>query len=283
MSSASFWTAMMPWMVIMADPVRRGYVDFCGGQLHYYRCGRADTGTPLLCLHMSPGSGMVYEKFLASIGDSRLALAVDIPGFGNSSVPSSEPEIEAYACAIGEVVDAFGFTKLHLMGYHLGTSVAIELARQRPSQVQRIVAVSVPLVPVAEREQEVCQPVPHALRADGSHLRDLWQETAHKSMPGVTTEALARTFPESLLNPTTNHWGDLAASRYSLADALADVDKPILVLNPEDDYSEQTSQVGPYLQHRESRVEELRGWGNGFLEVRAQTTATLVEQFLEDH
>lgn len=259
---------------------RRDYVPGRYGQVHYYQGGQSSSATPLVCLHMSPYSGMVYENFVATMGSNRLTLAIDTPGFGNSAIPSAEPEIADYAAAVGDALDALDISKVHVMGYHTGSSIACELARQRPAQVQRLVLVSAPAWTAAEREKVAHRVQPQVLSEDGSHLRAYWQEAVHYSMPGRTLAMLGRTFPERLLNPAVIHWGHLAASRYSLVDSLGEIDKPVLVLNPDDDLHEQTARAGAYLNNADSRIEPLPGWGHGFLDVNTADAVALVDQFL---
>ena len=263
--------------------VRRDFANGGGGQLHYYWCGDRQAGVPLLCLHMSPHSALIYENFVAAMGNQRLTLAVDTPGFGNSDVPLEEPAIADYAAAMGDVLDALKLTKIHVMGYHTGTSIAVELARQRPAQVQRLVLVSAPIWTAAERALVEHRTHPQPISEDGSHLQRYWQEAVSFSMPGRSLEMLGRIFPERLLNPATIHWGHQAASRYSLQTTLVEVNKPILVLNPDDDLTEQTQRAQAYLRHPDSRIHDLPGWGHGFLDVKTDAAAELVNDFLSAH
>jgi hypothetical protein len=49
-------------------PVRRGYVDGTWGQVHY-RVAQSPQGgrsaTPVVCLHLTPKSGWIFEPLLA--------------------------------------------------------------------------------------------------------------------------------------------------------------------------------------------------------------------------
>jgi pimeloyl-ACP methyl ester carboxylesterase len=127
--------------------VRRAYLDGRFGQVHY-RIAQpaADAGRlPLLCFHMSPHSGRVYQNFIAAMGVGRLAVAPDTPGFGESDAPASPPGIEDYAAAMGDLIDALGFRQVDLIGYHTGSETAVALALARPSQVRRVVMISAPI------------------------------------------------------------------------------------------------------------------------------------------
>ena len=268
-------------MQTMPEPVRRAYAEARFGQIHYYMSGDSPGSIPLLCLHMSPYSGMIYERFVAAMGPHRRTLAMDTPGFGNSARPPTEPGIADYAAAAGDLLDTLAIPKAHVMGYHTGSSIACELARQRPEQVARLVLVSAPVWTPSERAKVVHRTEPQVLTEDGSHLRNYWQEAVYHSMPGRTLDMLGRTFPERLLNPGTIHWGHLAASRYALDEVLGTIDKPILVLNPEDDLRNQTDRAAAYLGHAGSKIVPLDGWGHGFLDVKTTEAVAMVDEFLK--
>src|SRR5882757_10063453 len=90
-----------------AEPrVRRAYFESRFGQLHVHNAippgGGFEEGTPLLCLHKSPLSGRLFERFLALAGRDRSVYAPDIPGFGESDAPTSRPTMVEYAAAIGD-------------------------------------------------------------------------------------------------------------------------------------------------------------------------------------
>ena len=133
-------------------PVRKGYADGRFGQIHYRisQPALAAGHPPLLCFHMSPNSGRIYETFLKHMGADRFAVAPDTPGFGDSDPPATQPAIADYAAAMGDLMDALGFATVDVMGYHTGSETCIELALQRPQQVRRLVLVSAPIFTAAQ-------------------------------------------------------------------------------------------------------------------------------------
>ena len=125
--------------------VRRSYIDGPFGQLHLRIARPAeDTGKPtLMCFHMSPMSGRIYENFLADMGTDRVAIAPDTPGYGASDAPPSPPEIIDYSKAMAHAIDVLGLSgPVDVMGYHTGAKVALELAILRPQQIRRLVLIS---------------------------------------------------------------------------------------------------------------------------------------------
>lgn len=265
-------------------PVSRLYLDGRFGQLHVYR---AEPSTkpkplPLLCLHSSPNFGRMYENFLGEMGKDRLAIAVDTPGFGNSDPPPQPPVIPDYAAAMVDVLDALEIDTVDVMGFHTGSKTCLEVARQQPDRVRRIVMVSIAYWTEAEKAGRSVSIQPREIRADGSHLTKAWQTLARWSMQGRSLEMIADSFYANQLHPSISHWGHQAAYQYNVEAAVAEVDKPILVLNPEDDLVEQTARIKSLLRHPQSRFVDLPGWAHGLLDVKTDETAAMVRGFLDD-
>src|SRR5690606_11041452 len=78
--------------------IKRRYADLPHGQLHYRISGEGKTDrAPLLCFHMSPNNGRIYENLMVCMGTERTVIVPDTPGFGMSDVRLSQPEIRDYA------------------------------------------------------------------------------------------------------------------------------------------------------------------------------------------
>ncbi|MDX2221726.1 MAG: alpha/beta fold hydrolase, partial [Rhodospirillaceae bacterium] len=177
--------------------VTRAYADCRFGQLHFRRVDPpAVKRPPLLLFHMSPYAGVIYENFMAAMGADRTVVAVDTPGFGNSDPPlfddGGRPAIADYAAAMGELMDALALRGVDLMGYHTGAKIALELARQRPRQVRRIVMVSAAIWTEAELAEHRAQFKRMDIDPDGAHLVKWWKAALFWSMRGRTVDQVAR-------------------------------------------------------------------------------------------
>ena len=262
--------------------IERRYVDSRFGQSHLYSTGPLEESghPPLMCFHMSPWAAVYYEPLLTEMGRDRLAIAVDTPGFGNSDAPSAKPSIGDFAAAMGDVVDALGIDTLNVLGDHTGSKVALELARQRPDQVQRIIMLSL-AVWTDEEITHRTEEGPHEIHEDGSHLVSSWAGMVKMSMPERSLDRLGEIFYARHLHHKTAHWGHVAAAGYRAKDALGEVKQPIMILNPEDDLYRITPRAKAFLTHPESHVRDLPGWGYGFLEVKVVELAALAREFLD--
>lgn len=261
--------------------VRRQYLDGPFGQMHLRiaRPQRSSDALPLICFHSSPNSSRLFERFLSVIGTDRVAIAVDTPGFGDSDPPSEPPEIDDYARAMRTVLKHFSFATVDAMGYHTGSKIAVELARQAPDQVNRLILISAPVYTPDELARQRADFAPMELTSEDDHWVELWREHLRWAMPGWSKEQVAVQFTDALRRPDISWWGHRAAFNYDLGERLPSVSQPTLVLNPDDDLSTQTARAASLLNRGELR--HLPGWGHGFLDVHSQEAADLVRGFLD--
>ncbi len=264
-------------------PVRRAFIDGPYGQIHYRTAGQSTDRTPLVCLHMSPNSGRIYEAILEEMGHDRLAVAPDTPGFGESDAPAEPPEIADYARTVAHVVDTLGLKQIDVMGYHTGSDTCVELALQRPDLVRRIVQISCPLFTDEElgdlRRSLRATAKAAAINEDGSHLVEKWTFMLPFYGAMVPRRVLARNFAEGLRGGPATHWGHRAAFNYDLAAALPKVTQPILVINPNDDLVVQTPRGLPLLQN--GRMHEIKDRGHGFIDTMTAEFGAILRNFLD--
>ena len=262
--------------------VRRGYFESRYGQLHVHNAippgGGFEEGTPLLCLHKSPLTGRVFERFLALAGRDRSVYAPDLPGFGDSDPPPSRSAIADYAGAVGDFLDSMRFRQIDVLGYHLGAVIATELAIARPKQIRRVVLISVPLLSEAERESIRRAPMPTPPAADGSHLAAEWRRTAEAYGPGASVETVARAFAEKLRNGVHAAWATAAVVQYPLRERLGLITQQIQVLRPKDDLWEATLRARDLLP--KARFIDLPEQGYGLFETAPEAVADSVRGFL---
>lgn len=263
-------------------PVERQYVDSRFGQSHVHLARpESSAGHPaLMCMHMSPWAAVSFLPLLRQMGRDRIALAVDTPGYGNSDAPQQQPSVADYAASMGDVIDELGIATVDVMGERTGAKVALELARQRPDQVGRLVLVSPVIWTDAERASREVYP-PEKIYADGTHLKSYWQISVGLSMQGRTLDMIGRTFYSRLLQNKIAHWGRRAAASYNARRALKDLDKPVMVLRPKDELWTFAPRVQPLLKHPDSKVVDLPDWAFGFLDLKAPETAQLLREFLD--
>ena len=105
-----------------------------------------DDGRPVILLHGFPDSGRLWRNQVRPLADAGFKVIVpDQRGYGRSDKPS---EVEAYALPflandIGNVLDAAGVEKAHVVGHDWGAAVAWLTATLLPHRVDHLVALSV--------------------------------------------------------------------------------------------------------------------------------------------
>lgn len=264
--------------------LRMGYADGPWGQIHFRSVAPAQRGTrpPLLCLHASPLSGIVYDNWLREIGRDRLALAPDTPGYGGSATPPQRPAIGDFAEAMLRFLDELGLGQVDVMGYHTGALTSVELARRHPARVRHVVMISAPMFTAEELTRLRASSGAPAPAFDVALERTVanWRREGRGMFRDASDDRVIDMRLDSLRRFRTANWGFLAAFDYDLAEALPQLRQPVLVLNPEDDLWTMTPRVKPLLNAR-SRIHDLPGWTHGHLDAHTAEMATIVRGFLD--
>jgi pimeloyl-ACP methyl ester carboxylesterase len=192
----------------------------------------AGSGVPLVLLHQSPLSGAMFVPALPLLAAAGFrAIALDMPGFGASDPPPGPQSIAAHADALPSVLDTLGCGRVHMLGHHTGASIAAAFAARHADRVDRLILNGVALLDDAERAFFAgFEFAPLALRPDGSHLGEAWQQRL-KATPGWTDlGAMHRHVVTMLANPDRYFWGFDAVFAHDLAAELAQITVPTMVL-----------------------------------------------------
>lgn len=124
--------------------VYRAYAWAQDGQIHYRRSGPEGARSPLLILHAAQASGAPYEKVMSDLGRERSVIAPDLPGAGMSDALIGHRGAVAQAGAMLDLVAELGLAIVDVLGVGEGGAVAVEMARQQPEVVRKIIVISAP-------------------------------------------------------------------------------------------------------------------------------------------
>ena len=90
---------------------------------------------PLVLLHGSPGSADDFGHLMPHLVAGRRVIAVDLPGFGASDLWVRDYGLEAHAQAVRGLLDALAVERAHVLGFSMGSGVALQLTRHDPQRV----------------------------------------------------------------------------------------------------------------------------------------------------
>lgn len=122
------------------------WLAMLGGQVRYYDAGgvrtrvlEAGDGPPLLLLHGTGGHAESFIRNVLPLAESFRVLAVDMIGHGLTDKPDLAYTPRDYAAHLVALLDALGLERAHVNGESLGGWVALWLALDHPTRVDRLV------------------------------------------------------------------------------------------------------------------------------------------------
>ncbi len=123
-------------------------VELPGAEVNYVEIGE---GEPILFLHGLAGCWRNWLENLPHFGRTHRAIALDLPGFGGSPMPSWPIDMPAYGRLIHDFCEKLGIDRVAaLVGNSMGGFVATEAEIERPSRFDKLVLVSAAGISFAE-------------------------------------------------------------------------------------------------------------------------------------
>ena len=126
-----FMTAGQAQTSIQSRFVSAGDVRF-----HYLIAGK---GEPVILLHGYAQNSHMWRPLMVELAKTRLVIAPDLRGFGQSSKPNGGYDKKSMAQDIHALASSLGFKQASVVGHDIGLMVAYAYAAQYPTEVDRIV------------------------------------------------------------------------------------------------------------------------------------------------
>jgi pimeloyl-ACP methyl ester carboxylesterase len=117
----------------------RHRIELPGAEVNYVEIGEGD---PVLFVHGISGCWQNWLENLPHFGATHRAIALDLPGFGASPMPSWEIDMPAYGRLVQDFCEKLGIERATLVGNSMGGFIAVEAASAGPSRFERLVLVS---------------------------------------------------------------------------------------------------------------------------------------------
>jgi pimeloyl-ACP methyl ester carboxylesterase len=121
-----------------------GYAAINGLNLYYEIHGEEHAGTPLVLIHGGMSAiGTSFEKLIPGLSAQRRLIAFDFQAHGRTADIDRPLRMDLLATDTAALLQQLGVEQADILGYSIGSGVAVEVVRQFPNLVRRLMLVSV--------------------------------------------------------------------------------------------------------------------------------------------
>ena len=131
----------------------RRQVELDGSSVNYVELGSGD-GPPVVFVHGISGNWQNWLENLPRVARERRVVALDLPGFGESSDFDGEITMSRHGRVVDALCEHLGLGEVVLVGNSMGGFIAAETAVQFPGRVERLVLCSAAGITTNELRRE---------------------------------------------------------------------------------------------------------------------------------
>jgi len=209
---------------------RKDYCEGPFGQIHFVEEG---DGPPVILLHQMVWSSRQFDNALPVLSARGLrAIAIDLPGFGNSDGPDKPPGAEGYASVVLPVMEHLGLDVSAVCGHHTGASVACAFGHAHPKRVSKLVLHGCPLLTSQEQKDRLSRPhFDQTPRTTGNHFKMLWDTIYGATKGEASLQATHLGVLLTFLAGEKEWFGHHAAFSYDMEKAISELKPSALVIS----------------------------------------------------
>jgi pimeloyl-ACP methyl ester carboxylesterase len=219
-------------------------VELPGATVRYVELGQ---GEPIVFVHGLSGCWQNWLENIPDLARRHRCLALDLPGFGSSPLPSWQISIPAYGRLLHDFCERLGISACALVGNSMGGFIGTEAAISAPGRFNRLVLVSAAGITWAKARQEPARMIGRAGRVAAPLLFQvrkvgLVRPRARQLAFGGIFHYPNRLRPELLyeqMEPALQSPGFPDAIRtligYDIRERLAEIEVPTLIVWGRDD------------------------------------------------
>jgi pimeloyl-ACP methyl ester carboxylesterase len=147
-------------------------IQVAGREVNLVTLGAGD-GPPVVFIHGLAGCWQNWLENLPAVAEHRRVVALDLPGFGDSEMPSGDISITNYAACVEELCQRLELEAVAVVGNSMGGFTAAEMAIRHPDRVERLVLVDAAGISISDlRRQPIMTLVRLAAAQAGSPARE---------------------------------------------------------------------------------------------------------------
>ncbi len=137
---AGLFSVLLPVVATASSPatsvIASRSADADGLQMHYLSAGQ---GPAVLLLHGYAETSRMWRPIIPELAKRFRVIAPDLPGIGDSGIPSDGLDMKAAATRIHTLVRSLGIEKARVVGHDIGLMVAYAYAAQYPAETEKLV------------------------------------------------------------------------------------------------------------------------------------------------
>ena len=107
-----------------------------GAELHYMTAGQ---GPVVILLHGYAETSRMWRPIIPRLAKHFRVIAPDLPGIGDSSIPTDGLDMKSAAARIHALARSLGVDKARVVGHDIGLMVAYAYAAQFPAETEKLV------------------------------------------------------------------------------------------------------------------------------------------------
>lgn len=136
------------WLVLpgdsnaQSDQYTSDYVSVNSLNYYYEIHGQQSQRKPLLLFHGGLGSFDMFDPILPILTKNRKVIGVDLHGHGRTALGDRAISYIDMGNDMAAILKKLGYKQVDVMGYSMGSGVALRLAAQHPELVHKLVLVS---------------------------------------------------------------------------------------------------------------------------------------------
>ncbi|HMK50448.1 MAG TPA: alpha/beta hydrolase [Thermodesulfovibrionales bacterium] len=185
---------LLPGVLIVRGSIRTEVTEhdteINGVRLHYLRAGH---GPAVILLHGYTQTSRMWRPVIALLADKFTVIAPDLPGIGDSGIPTDGLDMKMASIRIHALARSLGIEKARVVGHDIGLMVAYAYAAQFPAETEKLVLMDAFLPGVAGWETVYNAP-------------GIWHFRFNGPTPEALVQGRERTYFE-------HFWNDFAADK----------------------------------------------------------------------